>query len=63
MDIIMSNAGKLEIFPLVKFIWKQHHHQEFNSMMFIINSKIGVNISCNLFSWEEMSWIHDVPKL
>ena len=50
MDIIMSNAGKLEIFPLVKFIWKQHHHQEFNSMMFIINSKIGVNMSCNLFS-------------
>ena len=37
MAIIMSNAEKLEIYPLVKFICGQHHHIAFVAIIRLIH--------------------------
>ena len=37
MAIIMSNADKLEICPLVKFVWEQHPYLEFVAIVRLIH--------------------------
>ena len=35
--IIISNANNLEIFPIIKFIWEQHHQQAFVATVRLIH--------------------------